>query len=388
MKSRWSRRDFLKSTAALMALGAADGALGASPSQSALPKRRLGKTGEMVSCIGFGSGTRFCSIQDEDAAQALLERAFALGINYFDTAGSYTRRPLERLSEKRLGEFSKKRRKEIFLATKIDPRDRDGALRSVETSLKFLQTDYLDLIQIHSLSDLNDLDRIGSANGVLAAIQQLKDQKVSRFIGITGHNDGAAMTEALRRHDFDTVLMALNAAQSANPVAAAQDGADPRLRAVRIARGAAKEHGDSLHESHGPGNAGRQRRRPRLASGAFTVQPEPARRLRRHRLRADGSARRKRPGGAQFHADERKRETKATRKSRPVALGVAAFLASRTTTRWRCNCNARSCSSLGQRGKGARYSSVSFICPIVCLSVYARCVFQTRDSFPATTFPG
>ena len=221
MKSRWSRREFLKRTGALMVLGAAERALGASQSQSpSLPKRRLGKTGEMVSCIGFGSGTRFCSIQDEDAAQALLERAFDLGITYFDTAGSYTRRPLERLSEKRLGEFSKKRRKDIFLATKIDPRDRDGALRSVETSLKFLQTDYLDLIQIHSLSDLNDLDRIGSANGVLAAIQQLKDQKVARFIGITGHHDGGVMTDALRRHDFDTVLMALNAAQSANPVAA------------------------------------------------------------------------------------------------------------------------------------------------------------------------
>jgi aryl-alcohol dehydrogenase-like predicted oxidoreductase len=205
MKWCWSRRDFLKSTAALMALGAADGALGASPSPSALPKRRLGKTGEMVSCIGFGSGTRFCSIQDEGAAQALLERAFALGINYFDTAGSYTRRPLERVSEKRLGEFSKGRRKEIFIATKIDPRDRDGALRSVETSLKFLQTDYLDLIQIHSLSDLNDLDRIGSPHGVLAAIQQLKQERVVRFIGITGHNDGLAMAEALRRHDFDTV---------------------------------------------------------------------------------------------------------------------------------------------------------------------------------------
>ena len=173
----------------------------------------------MVSIIGFGLGSRFCSIEDEDAAQALLERALAFGINYFDTAGSYTRRPQERLSEKRLGEFSKKRRKDIFLATKMDPRDRDSALRSVETSLKFLQTDYLDLIQIHSLSDLNDLDRIGGPNGVLAAVQQLKEQKASRFIGITGHNDGAAMTEALRRHDFDTVLMALNAAQSANPIA-------------------------------------------------------------------------------------------------------------------------------------------------------------------------
>jgi uncharacterized protein len=220
MKPRWSRREFLKSATAGVVLGMAEPAFGASPSLSGLPKRRLGKTGEMVSCIGFGSGTRFCSIQDEDAAQALLERAFALGINYFDTAGSYTRRPLERLSEKRLGEFSKTRRKELFLATKIDPRDRDGALRSVEISLKSLQTDYLDLIQIHSLSDLSDLDRIGSVDGVLAAVQQLKNQKVARFIGITGHNDGAAMTEALRRHDFDTVLMALNAAQSANPVAA------------------------------------------------------------------------------------------------------------------------------------------------------------------------
>jgi len=218
MKSRWSRREFLKTTTAAVILGSTEKALAAIP--AALPKRRLGKTGEMVSCIGFGSGTRFCSIQDENAAQALLERAFTLGINYFDTAGSYTRRPLERLSEKRLGEFSKKRRKEIFLATKIDPRDRDGALRSVEQSLKFLQTDYLDLVQIHSLSDLYDLERIGSSNGVLAAVQQLKSQKVTRFIGITGHNDGAAMAEALRRYDFDTVLMALNAAQSANPIAA------------------------------------------------------------------------------------------------------------------------------------------------------------------------
>ncbi len=217
MKSSWSRRDFLRTTTAAMVLGVAQNALSGTPSP--LPKRRLGKTGEMVSCIGFGSGTRFCSIQDEDAAQALLERAFTLGINYFDTAGSYTRRPLERLSEKRLGEFSKKRRRQIFLSTKIDPRDRGSALRSVEQSLKFLQTDYLDLIQIHSLSDLDDLDRIGSSNGVLAAVQELKNQKVVRFIGITGHNDGAAMAEALRRHNFDTVLMALNAAQSANPIA-------------------------------------------------------------------------------------------------------------------------------------------------------------------------
>jgi aryl-alcohol dehydrogenase-like predicted oxidoreductase len=217
MENQWSRREFLKTTVAAIVLGSGEKAL-AAPSGS-LPKRPLGKTGEMVSCIGFGSGTRFCSIESEDAAQALLEKAFASGINYFDTAGSYTRRGIERLSEKRLGIFTKARRQQVFLATKIDPRDRDGALRSVETSLKFLQSDYLDLIQIHSLSNRDDLERISGANGVLAAVRELKDQKIARFIGITGHNDGVAMTEALRRYDFDTVLMALNAAQSANPIA-------------------------------------------------------------------------------------------------------------------------------------------------------------------------
>ena len=217
-KTDWSRREFLKTTTAAVILGAAaDKALSAMP--ATLPKRRLGKTGEMVSCIGFGCGTRFCSIESEDAARALLERAFTLGVNYFDTASSYTRRGIERLSEKRIGEFSKSRRKEIFLATKFDPRDRDGALRSIDLSLKLLQTDYLDLIQIHSLSNLADLEKISGTHGVVSAIEQLKEQKVTRFIGITGHNDGAAMAEALRRHDFDTVMMSLNAAQSANPIA-------------------------------------------------------------------------------------------------------------------------------------------------------------------------
>jgi aryl-alcohol dehydrogenase-like predicted oxidoreductase len=217
MKTHWSRREFLKTTATAVALSAGDKAWSAVP--LTLPKRRLGKTGEMVSCIGFGCGTRFCSIQDETDAQALLERAFALGVNYFDTASSYTRRPLGRLSEKRIGEFSKSRRKEIFLATKFDPRERDGALRSIETSLKLLQTDYLDLIQIHSLSSLADLEKMSGPSGVVAAMEELKQQKVVRFIGITGHNDGVAMAEALRRHDFDTVMMSLNAAQSANPIA-------------------------------------------------------------------------------------------------------------------------------------------------------------------------
>jgi aryl-alcohol dehydrogenase-like predicted oxidoreductase len=225
MNSHWSRREFLKNSSAAVVLAAADPIFGATT--STLHKRLLGKTGVMVSCIGFGAGSRYCSIPDEDAAQALLERAFDLGITYFDTSASYTRRGIERLSEKRLGEFSKRRRKELFLASKFDPRDRDSALRSVEQSLKLLQTDYLDLIQIHSLNDRADLDRMGGPNGAFAALEHLKAQKLARFIGITGHNDGAAMAEALGRHEFDTVLMALNAAQSANPIAARKMTAIP-----------------------------------------------------------------------------------------------------------------------------------------------------------------
>lgn len=225
MKSPLSRRDFLKSSAAFMLWSAAAKAAERPPGSSqsrppSISKRLLGKTGELVSVIGFGAGSRFCSIPDEDQALALLERSLESGITYFDSSASYTRRGVERLSEKRLGEFSKRRRNRMFLATKFDPRDRDGALRSVEQSLKFLQTDFVDLIQIHSLGDLDDLNRMGGPDGAVAAVRELKDQKVARFVGITGHNDGGAMTEALRRYEFDVVLMALNAAQSANPIAA------------------------------------------------------------------------------------------------------------------------------------------------------------------------
>jgi aryl-alcohol dehydrogenase-like predicted oxidoreductase len=220
VKPHLSRRDFLKTAAALMAWGNVERTADAQSGSTPLSKRLLGKTGEMVSLLGFGAGSRFCSIQEEDAAQALLERALESGVTYFDTSASYTRKGIERLSEKRLGEFSKRRRKELFLATKFDPRDRDGALRSAERSLKLLQTDIIDLIQIHSLSDLEDLNRMGGRNGAVVAVQELKEQKVARFVGITGHNDGSAMAEALRRHEFDVVLMSLNAAQSANPIAA------------------------------------------------------------------------------------------------------------------------------------------------------------------------
>ena len=138
------------------------------------------------------------------------------------------------------------------------------ALRSVETNLKLLQTDYVESVQIHSLSNLDDLGRIGRPNGVLAAIQQLKEQKAARFIGITGHNDGVAMAEALPRHDFDTALMSLNAAQSGNPIAQRKLEPIPAFENSDLPV-ALQIHGRALDESHGPGNASRHRRRPRFS---------------------------------------------------------------------------------------------------------------------------
>lgn len=213
MKNHWNRREFLKAaTAAVVVATESSAAKAAHP----VPKRQLGKTGQMVSCLAFGGGSRFCLVKNEDEAQALLARAFAAGINYFDTASSYGK---DRLSERRYGEFVKNRRKEVFLTTKIKARNRDEALRELEQSLKCLQTDHVDLVQIHSLQNVAELEQLATPDSVLAAVQQLKEQKVARFIGITSHNDGTAMAEALRRFDFDTALMALNAAQSSNPLA-------------------------------------------------------------------------------------------------------------------------------------------------------------------------
>jgi predicted aldo/keto reductase-like oxidoreductase len=104
----------------------------------------------------------------------------------------------------------KNRRKEVFLATKFEARTYDGVMRQLEESLKRLQTDHLDIYQIHSLESLKDLDELGAPGGALDALRKIRDQKIARFIGFSGHLDAGAMAEAARRHEFDTMLIALN----------------------------------------------------------------------------------------------------------------------------------------------------------------------------------
>jgi predicted aldo/keto reductase-like oxidoreductase len=117
-------------------------------------------------------------------------------------------------SQKRYGEVMKTRRKEVFLATKVPYRGYDEAMRRMEESLKDLQTDQVDLLHIHSLKEMEDLGDIEKPEGVLKAVYKMREEGMTRFIGITSHTDAETMKTAIERHDFDCLQIALNPATS------------------------------------------------------------------------------------------------------------------------------------------------------------------------------
>jgi hypothetical protein len=179
---------------------------------AALPSRPFGRTGLQVPILAFGCGSRFLRYEDEARAAEVLHSVIDQGITYLDTAAGYG----DGESERRLGLVLRTRRRDVTLATKIpeSARTRDAALRSVEASLKRLQTDRLDVLHVHSLGDAKDLAAIEAPDGVLKALYELKAQKVTRCIGMTSHTDGAVMATAIERHDLDCVQMAMNPARA------------------------------------------------------------------------------------------------------------------------------------------------------------------------------
>src|SRR2546428_11303974 len=148
--------------------------------------------------------------EDEEKALAALNRALALGITYLDTAYAYG----EGKSETRVGKLMATRRKEVFLATKIPDRKRDDFLRRLEGSLKRLQVDQVDLVHIHSLRLEDDLAKLEAPGGALKGLLEAREQKLTRFIGMTSHTDGEVMARAIERHDLDCVQMALNGSRN------------------------------------------------------------------------------------------------------------------------------------------------------------------------------
>ncbi len=177
----------------------ADGGSGA----SGLPKRVLGRTGEEVGVLGLGGAIAVA--EDRERAAAIVERALDLGVNYIDTAAQYGP------SEANIGAVLKNRRAEAFLASKTHDRSYDGTMRLFERSLERLQTDYLDLYQLHAIHTEATWATVKDAGGALAAVRRLREEGAVRYIGISGHKNSPFLGKLLEEEPFDCVLLSLNA---------------------------------------------------------------------------------------------------------------------------------------------------------------------------------
>jgi aryl-alcohol dehydrogenase-like predicted oxidoreductase len=171
-----------------------------------IPHRMLGKTGCEVSQFGLGGEGVLRTHGRMAEAVAVIHRALDKGVTYCDTSPAYAS------SVDYYGAALGERRNQVFLASKTHDRTRDGSLRLLDESLKRLRTDHLDLWQLHDLRTPGDLKLIFGHGGALEALVQARDEGRVRFLGLTGHHDPAILLEAMRRFDFDTVLIALNVA--------------------------------------------------------------------------------------------------------------------------------------------------------------------------------
>jgi aryl-alcohol dehydrogenase-like predicted oxidoreductase len=170
-----------------------------------MQRRRLGRLGHESSVLIYG-GAALAEVS-QDVAEASIAEALDAGINHIDVAASYGE------AELRLGPMMSDIRGRIFLATKTGDRTADEAWRSINLSLERLQTDRVDLLQLHAVGTVDELDDCTRTDGALEAAVRAQEQGLVGAVGITGHGDSAAAThaEALRRYPFATVLTPLNA---------------------------------------------------------------------------------------------------------------------------------------------------------------------------------
>jgi aryl-alcohol dehydrogenase-like predicted oxidoreductase len=221
------RRDFLKAGGASLALTLTQAALPSSAHadnltpaettsanahaiQDMMPTRNLGKTGFRTGIFGLGGQGALEKVNNEAAAEPIIAKALDLGVNYFDTSAIYG--GPDRWSERYLGKGLKGHRDQIFLASKTKERTRDAALKNLEVSLKLLNTDHLDTWQLHDVGIQEDVDQIFGKGGAIEAFTQAKEQGMVRHLGVTGRFRPDALIECINRFPFDTILMAVNAA--------------------------------------------------------------------------------------------------------------------------------------------------------------------------------
>jgi aryl-alcohol dehydrogenase-like predicted oxidoreductase len=172
-----------------------------------IPKRKLGKTGIDVTIIGLGGEGILRTYGYDREAYTLINRAIDLGITYFESARAYSG------SESYYGTALRERRKEIFLASKSHERSKSGALHHLETTLRNMNTDHLDLWQVHDVRSAQEANEIFGSGGAIDAFVESREKGYVKYIGITGHHDPAIIRDCMERFDFDTVLMPLNPAE-------------------------------------------------------------------------------------------------------------------------------------------------------------------------------
>jgi predicted aldo/keto reductase-like oxidoreductase len=195
------RRTFIKNTTGAMSM------LSLFPAQltgmarekkpDLLEKRVLGKTGKMLSLIGFGGIVVMDATPEQ--AKKRVDEAISYGVNYFDVAPTYGD------AEKKLGPALESYRKDDLLACKTTQRTRECARKELEQSLKNLRTDYFDLYQLHAVTSLEDVETIFGKDGAMETFLEAKEEGKVKFLGFSAHSVEAAMA-LMDRFDFDTIL--------------------------------------------------------------------------------------------------------------------------------------------------------------------------------------
>lgn len=207
-KNSLSRRDFVKTGAvgATALLAGCKVTNGITYKDKGLPTIALGKTGVQIPRIALGCGSRFLAA-DTDEGIKMLHYALDNGLYYWDTANSYVNKKNNEASEERLGKVLKNRRKEVFLGTKVGARDPEELKRQLETSLKRLQTDHVDLLNMHSIKSMDDAKSLAAT---VETLQSFREQGITRFIGFSGHTTAEGMAYVAQNYGLDFMLCALN----------------------------------------------------------------------------------------------------------------------------------------------------------------------------------
>lgn len=166
-----------------------------------LTKRPYGETGESLSIVGMGA----IVVMDATPEEASRHVAWAVdqGVNYFDVAPTYGN------AQERLGPALAPYRDDVFLACKTEQREAVGVNAALDDSLNTLQTDHLDLYQMHALSSTDDIERVFAPGGAMEAFVAAREAGKVRYLGFSAHSQDAAIA-AMQRFRFDSVLFPVN----------------------------------------------------------------------------------------------------------------------------------------------------------------------------------